>query len=75
MNEFSKCFGLADIVFLLDIYAAGEKPIEGVNSKVLSENINKFSNNCIYVDDVNRIKPILMKETKAGDLVITMGGR
>jgi molybdopterin-biosynthesis enzyme MoeA-like protein len=27
------------------------------------------------VDDVNRIKPILMKETKAGDLVITMGGR
>jgi UDP-N-acetylmuramate--alanine ligase len=73
MNEFSKCFGLANIVFLLDIYAAGEKPIEGINSKVLSENINKFSNNCIYVDDVNLIKPILMKETKAGDLVITMG--
>jgi len=73
MNEFSKCFGLANIVFLLDIYAAGEKPIEGINSKVLSENINKFSNNCIYVDDLNRIKSILMKETKAGDLVITMG--
>lgn len=73
MNEFSKCFGFADIVFLLDIYPAGEKPIEGISSKILAERINKFSNNCIYIDDINRIKPILIKETKAGDLVITMG--
>ncbi|OSS41429.1 UDP-N-acetylmuramate--alanine ligase [Desulfurella amilsii] len=73
MDEFSKCFRLADIVFLLDIYPAGEKSIEDINSKVLAENINKFSNNCVYIDDINRIKPILLKETKAGDLVITMG--
>ncbi|MGC8790332.1 MAG: UDP-N-acetylmuramate--L-alanine ligase [Desulfurella sp.] len=73
MNEFAKSFKLADVVFLLDIYPAGESPIEGINSKILAENINKFSNNCIYIDDISKIKPMLLKETKSGDLVITMG--
>ncbi|MGB9755984.1 MAG: UDP-N-acetylmuramate--L-alanine ligase, partial [Desulfurella sp.] len=73
MNEFSKCFKLADIVFLLDIYPASEQPIKGINSKILSENINRFSNNCVYIDNINDIKSILINETKPGDLVITMG--
>lgn len=73
MDEFSQCFKLADIVYLLDIYPAGEQPIEGVNSKILSENINKFSNNCIYIGNINDIKSILINKTKPGDLVITMG--
>ncbi len=73
MDEFTKCFKLADIVYLLDIYPAGESPIDGINSKVLSENIKKFSNNCIYVDNIDNLKQILLEQTKDGDLVITMG--
>ncbi len=41
LHEFSKCFFDADKVFITDIYAASEMPIEGINSGVLAEEIKK----------------------------------
>lgn len=35
-DGFLKCFDQADQVFLLDIYPAGEKPIDGISSKKLA---------------------------------------
>ena len=34
MDEFARSFHQADSVFVMDIYAASEKPIEGVNAEV-----------------------------------------
>jgi len=39
MDEFSTAFNDADSVCVLDIYAASEKPIEGVSGEVLAERI------------------------------------
>ncbi|MCA1928000.1 MAG: UDP-N-acetylmuramate--L-alanine ligase [Calditerrivibrio sp.] len=41
MKEFSKSFFDADTLFITDIYAASEKPIEGVSSEVLIGEIKK----------------------------------
>jgi UDP-N-acetylmuramate--alanine ligase len=41
MNEFSKAFFDADELYVMDIYAASEKPIEGVNSETLVAEIKK----------------------------------
>lgn len=41
MNDFAKSFFNSDIVFVTDIYAASEDPIEGINSQVLVEEIRK----------------------------------
>jgi DNA-binding MarR family transcriptional regulator len=39
MDEFAKSFHQADAVYLLDIYAAAEQPIEGVTARVLAERL------------------------------------
>jgi len=41
MEEFSTAFGDADSLFVLDIYAASEKPIEGISGEVLAGTIAK----------------------------------
>ena len=35
MNDFARCFGDADLVFLAPLYQAGQTPIEGVSSEAL----------------------------------------
>ena len=36
-EEFGRCFGDADHVWVLDVYAAGETPIEGVSGHTIVE--------------------------------------
>src|SRR5690242_11951061 len=42
MDEFARSFHQADSLFIMDIYAASEKPIEGVTAEVLVERIRQF---------------------------------
>ncbi|MDX1958827.1 MAG: UDP-N-acetylmuramate--L-alanine ligase [Leptospiraceae bacterium] len=41
--EFAKSLSLADKIFLLPIYSAGEKPIEGINTELISKEIPKLT--------------------------------
>ncbi|HEY8558789.1 MAG TPA: UDP-N-acetylmuramate--L-alanine ligase [Pyrinomonadaceae bacterium] len=74
MNEFALCFNNADVLFVTDIYAASEQPLEGITAQVLTENITKFGHkNARYIGDVEsaaeKVLPFLQEE----DLVITLG--
>ena len=42
MDEFARAFHQADSVFVMDIYAASEKPIEGVTAEALVERLRQF---------------------------------
>ncbi len=42
MGEFAKCFMDADKLFVTDIYAASEEPIEGVDSQALIREIKNY---------------------------------
>ncbi len=41
MEEFTTAFGDADSLFVLDIYAASEKPIEGISGEALAQTIRE----------------------------------
>ncbi|MFQ5991016.1 MAG: UDP-N-acetylmuramate--L-alanine ligase [Nitrospiraceae bacterium] len=74
MQEFSHAFDQADVVFITQIYPAGETAIEGVSGERLVEAIRSAgSTEVIWVDRkedlAKRVRPTL----KAGDLVITFG--
>jgi UDP-N-acetylmuramate--alanine ligase len=74
MDEFTTSFGSADKLFLLDIYAAGEKPIEGINSESLLKNIRKAGVDDIhYVPDRKKMAGKILSELKTGDVLITLG--
>jgi UDP-N-acetylmuramate--alanine ligase len=74
MEDFASAFNLADVVLLLDIYPAGETPIEGVSTPALVEKIRSFGHkNVVYSPSYEAIEKYLAENAKDGDAVIVMG--
>ncbi len=72
IEEFAGCFDAVDRLFLLDIYPAGEAPIEGVSSSALAERISR-RREVEYVPSWEDLMALLKRECHAGDLLVTMG--
>ncbi len=74
MEDFARCFNNADALYILDIYAASEQPIEGVTAEILTEKINEFGHkNVQYIGEINHAAERVVEDLKDGDLVITLG--
>ncbi|HQU84432.1 MAG TPA: UDP-N-acetylmuramate--L-alanine ligase [Pyrinomonadaceae bacterium] len=74
MAEFALCFNNADVLYVTDIYAASEKPLEGITAEALVENIKKYGHkNAFYVGDVEGAAEKVIGNLQEGDLVITLG--
>jgi UDP-N-acetylmuramate--alanine ligase len=74
MDEFARSFFQADSVFVMDIYAASEKPIEGVTSQALADRIRQFGHRGVeYVGTIDRGVDALLAAAGADDLVLTLG--
>ncbi len=74
MDEFALCFNNADVLFVSDIYAASEQPIEDVTAEILTENIKKYGHkNVRYIGEIENAAAQIVGELQADDLVITLG--
>jgi UDP-N-acetylmuramate--alanine ligase len=74
LEEFGKCFDLADIIIVTDIYAASEQPIEGVNAKSILDKIKKrLPDKEVHFVPKAEILEHVLKAIKHNDLVITLG--
>ncbi|MEJ7847514.1 MAG: UDP-N-acetylmuramate--L-alanine ligase [Pyrinomonadaceae bacterium] len=74
MDEFALAFNNADVVYVLDIYAASENPIEGITAEVLTENIRKYGHkNVNYIGDIETAAEKVAENLCEGDLIITLG--
>ncbi|MCX6628653.1 MAG: UDP-N-acetylmuramate--L-alanine ligase [Candidatus Solibacter sp.] len=74
MDEFARSFLQADSVFVLDIYAASERPIEGVTAEALAERIRQFGHRGVeYVGTLDGGVNALLAAAADGDLVLTLG--
>ena len=74
MDEFARAFHQSDSLFVLDIYAASEKPIEGVTAEALAERIRQFGHRAVeYVGTIPRGVDALVAVARDGDLVLTLG--
>ena len=74
MDEFASSFDAPDHTVLLDIYAAGEMPLEGVDSKALLQKIrDKGNSNAVYFADREEALRYLSAGMHEGDLLLTLG--
>ncbi|MBI2893039.1 MAG: UDP-N-acetylmuramate--L-alanine ligase [Deltaproteobacteria bacterium] len=74
MHEFATAFNRADVVFVMDIYAAGETPIAGVDSARLVKAIRKHGHKAVeYLPDRNTAVDRVVDVVQEGDIVITLG--
>lgn len=77
MEEFIRVFketmSKNDILFLMEIYAASESPIEDVNGEVLYKKLKNSGLNVIFNPNKEEIKDDILREIKDGDIVFTIG--
>ncbi|MEJ2111468.1 MAG: UDP-N-acetylmuramate--L-alanine ligase [Acidobacteriota bacterium] len=72
--EFAQSFQDADLVVVAPSYAAGEKPIPGVSSEKIVDQIRKLGHkDACYAPDFHAIKRLLKEKVKEGDLLLTLG--
>ena len=71
-KEFANALNKSDIVIITDIYPAREKPLTGVTSKLIIDEIND-NKNTFYIPNKNDIPKKIFKVAKEDDIIIIMG--
>lgn len=73
-DDFVRSFNEVENVFLADIYAAGEKPFEGLDSEVLAKAIASHGHRGVeYLGPVGEMAAKLKDRLRPGDVVMTLG--
>jgi UDP-N-acetylmuramate--alanine ligase len=74
-QEFLTAFYQSDVLLVMDIYAAGEAPIPGVDARDLAEGIAAHGHREVhYMDGARRaVLDWLTENTRPGDLVLMLG--
>lgn len=74
MDDFARAFHQADRVYLMDIYAASEKPLEGVSTEVLAERMKSFGYRAVtYSGSIEHAVEQAVEEAREGDAILTLG--
>ena len=73
-EDFAQVLSQVDVLLLLEVYAAGEHPINGADSRSLCGSIRQRGNvDPIYIGKDEDLRPILANILREGDLLITQG--
>jgi len=74
IEEFTNAFSDADSLFVLDIYAASEKPIEGITGESLARRIGEKSGKpAQYVSSFSDAVASAASAARDGDMILTLG--
>ena len=74
VGDFADALMLADEVIVTSIYAAREKPMDGVSAElIVSEMLKNGCSNVRYAPDMERIAGELIDKIKSGDMVLVIG--
>lgn len=68
-QEFAEVLEKADRVIVLEVYAASEKPIEGVTSKIITSKMVKGE----YVPNFVEVTDSVVADAQPGDVIVTLG--
>jgi UDP-N-acetylmuramate--alanine ligase len=73
-DEFTRAFYQTDRLLVLPIYAASETPIEGVDSRNLSDQIRAHGHKDVrFLENFDACRAFLLETLEAGDLLLTLG--
>ena len=74
-DQFGHAFDRADVLYVMDVFSAGETPIPGVTGKTVASRVQAAGTvpQVNYVPSRRELVARLCRELKAGDLFITMG--
>jgi UDP-N-acetylmuramate--alanine ligase len=74
MDDFQNAFNDADIVLVAPVYAAGEEPIEGIDSAALADGLRAHGHRMVKtVADPKELAASLRDLAAEGDIIVCMG--
>lgn len=74
LNDFFTSFYDADLLIIAPIYRASEKPVKGINSRLLYKGVIEHGQkNVLLMKDQQEIVKYLANNLKANDVVLTLG--
>lgn len=69
-TQFGQALDIADVVFVLDVYAAREQPLAGVSGAAVAEAVTAP---VTYVPDFSAVSARVAEAAQPGDVVVTLG--
>ena len=73
-EDFVQVLSEADVLLLMEVYAAGESPIAGADGRSLCRSIRqRGSVDPVFVESVDEVPGVLKNLLRPGDLVLTQG--
>jgi UDP-N-acetylmuramate--alanine ligase len=74
MEEFHTAFYGADELVVMEVYAAGEAPIEGVNGSLIAQGVIEHGKKGVkFAPDIGSALETLMGILRSGDITLTLG--
>jgi len=74
MDDFAQILSEADVLVLLDVYAAGEAPIAGADGRAIARAVrSRGAVEPVFVESLDELPTVLKDVLEDGDLVLTMG--
>ncbi len=74
MDEFAVSFTDVDRLYLMDIYPAGEQPIQGITAEVLLKNMRKAAGGAMHYEAGRKeMVEAIVCELSPGDVLLTLG--
>ncbi len=74
LDDFASVLSDADVLILLEVYAAGEDPIAGADGRAIARAVrSRGSVEPIFVEELDGLAQVLDDVLADGDLVLTMG--
>ncbi len=74
LEDFVKVLSQADVLLLLEVYAAGERPIAGADGRALSRAIRvRGEVDPVFVDGIDELPGVLPGVLQPGDVLLMMG--
>lgn len=74
-DQFANSFAAADVLYVMDVFPAGETPIPGISGKTIANRVRESGTvgEVYYVANRRTLIDQLCEQCRAGDLVITEG--
>ena len=73
-EDFCSCFNEADFVGIMEVYSAGEAPIDGASrSDLVSGLVRHGHRNVFSVDNEDDLETLIRSQAKSGDIIVFLG--
>ena len=74
MKDFWSSFNDADHLFVMDIFSAGESPLDKIHASAIVEGVREYGHkNADYIKSQNDLNKQLHRLVKPGDVLMTLG--